>query len=499
MTRTKARAAQRTHVLAAVFGLVLAPALLAGACTDQLEGEAVGPTLVVDVTRVNGGEPPTIDAPLPANIGTVNELWEATIEAVDSNGKTIDFNGDVRISVQPGAVVSVRRDDGEQVGRNVQLRDGKATVLVEVTAVYGEARLWVEDVGYVPAPAGETPACANGKNDDPSDDVLVDFPNDPGCAFADDDTEEGGTFSAGVSETVHYELPSVRDIQGGSSTTPYRFEAIEVNTSGEHVLIVTRVSKDGFYATDLADQSRGHNHLYAFNFSTPRGMRVCDRVTYVAGTVNEFFGMTGLNFPSYDVEPLFEGDEDDCLVPEPEVLTPEMIADPNAMERLEAGLVRVEGYHVSAYLGPELATNNVFGESKSNCDFNGDGRIDFTNEAEGSCGDACSRDPECSEWTAYLSRGNYKVAKTEGNSASVIIVQTEGAPEFNPMAHRGDDITAITGTMKNFSGGSLNWTIEARCTDDVVCAYTGCSETILGPKEACVDLRTIDDNDEGSN
>ena len=489
------------HPLRALAALALAsmPAVLGASCTASKEVDLGGPRLDVDILRVNGAEPPAFDAPLEANTGKSNEVWEVEISAIDDAGEPTEFDGLVRVSVQPGAVVRVLREDGATNGRNLRLENGVARALVEVTAVYGEARLWVEDAGYTPAKPGTTPKCANGKNDDASDDVLVDFPNDPGCAFADDDTEEGGSFAAAVSEGVHYQLPSVSDVQGSGSTTPYPFESIEVNTSGEHELIVTRISKDGFYVTDLADQSSGYNHLFAFNFSTPRGMRVCDRVTYLAGTVSEFFGFTELNFPSYDVIPLFKGEEDKCKVPPAAVLDPATIDDPNAMEKLEAGLVRVEGYHVASNLGPELAENNVFAQNKSNCDFNGDGRVDFGNDAEASCGDACSRDPECSEWTAYLSRGNYKIAKTGDGAASVIIVQTDGAPEFNPLAHRGENLTAVTGTLKNFSGGSLNWTIEARCPDDVACAFPGCSETVKGPTEACIDLRTIDDNDEGSN
>jgi len=490
--------ALRMRTFAALV-LAGAPIVASASCTASKPIDVGGPRLDVEILAVNGAEPPTLDAPLPANIGTTTEVWEIEVFATDPTGDLADFDGLLRVSVQPGAVVRVQRDDGESLGRNLRLENGTARALVEVTAVYGDARIWVEDLGYTPAKPGSTPRCANGKNDDPDDDVLTDFPNDPGCAFADDDTEEGGSFAAAVSDGVHYELPSVRDIQGAGSRTPFPFESIEVNASGEHELIVTRISKDGFYVTDLADQANGYNHLFAFNFSTPRGMRVCDRVTYLAGTVSEFFGFTGLNFPSYDVIPLFKGEEDKCKVPPAAVLDAATIDDPNAMEKFEAGLVRVEGYHVASFLGPELATNNVFAQNKSNCDFNGDGRVDFGNDAEASCGDACSRDPECSEWTAYLSRGNYKVAKTGDGAASVIIVQTDGAPEFNPLAHRGENLTAVTGTLKNFSGGSLNWTIEARCPDDVACAFPGCSETVKGPTEACIDLRTIDDNDEGSN
>ena len=82
----------------------------------------------------------------------------------------------------------------------------------------------------------------------------------------------------------------------------------------------------------------------------------------------------------------------------------------------------------------------------------------------------------------------------------MIMVQTDGAPNFNPVANRGATLNAITGALRNFSGGDLNWTIEARCPDDLVCGIEGCASEIKPPNVACVKLReTEDDNDEGTN
>ena len=69
-------------------------------------------------------------------------------------------------------------------------------------AAYGNTRIWAEDLGYVPAdPAGSPPPqCSNGKDDNGNG--LIDFPADPGCAFANDDTEDGGTYAAGVSQAI---------------------------------------------------------------------------------------------------------------------------------------------------------------------------------------------------------------------------------------------------------------------------------------------------------
>ncbi|MFO0554049.1 MAG: hypothetical protein U0271_37055 [Polyangiaceae bacterium] len=505
MRLERKRLSSRGHAVG-LSAAVLAGVLSQGSCTDYIEPPGGLQTFHVTIVAVNGGDPPAIDSPLPANTGDHNETWQVDVEARNPDG-TVDesFEGVVRLSIEPGTVVAVDSlGTDDDTGRNLHLSGGKGTGIVTVTAMYGDARLWVEDLGYDPAPAGETPACANGVNDDPDEDVLIDFPNDPGCAYADDNSETGSTFAAGTSPPVHYALPTLRDIQGASSTTPFPYESITVNTAGEHYLVVTRLAKDGFYVTDLADSDVGYNHLFAFSFSTPPGVRVCDRVTYLSGTLSEFFGFTELSFPSYETEPIYEKDKSKCRVPEPIVLSADDIEDPRVMESYESGLIRAEGYHVSNLIGPKLALNNVFASDQTNCDFNGDGKIDFESAAEGSCGNACSANTECSEWTGYVARGNYKVSKQTTLESgtpivSVLQIQTDNAPEFSPVASRGAVLTAITGTLRNFSGGSLNWTIEARCTDDVVCDAAGCTPEILGPKESCLDLRAEEDPDEGTN
>lgn len=473
------------------FGLLGVTALSLAGCTYQGDLPAGASSFRVEVTRVNGGDLPPIEAPLPANLGDIEEEWEFTIEARNASGVLEPFDGVVRLTVEPGAVNAI--ESAGATGRNVLLVGGKATGKARVTAIYGPARLWVEDTGYRPADPSAQPRCSNGVNDDA--DVLVDFPADPGCAFADDDSEEEGTFAAGVSLPVHYALPRLTDIQGSGSTTPYPFEGVEVNTSAPQQVIVTRVASDGFYVTDIAPDQvmSGYNSLFAFNFSTPARMRVCDRVTYLAGTVNEFFGFTELSFPSFQLAFAFEGD--DCPVPEPLTLDPATILDVLAMEKAESALVRVEGYSIATNFGPIPAVNNVFGPNQSNCDLNGDGQIDFESEEEGSCGNVCSADPDCSEWTGFSARGNYKVRK----GGSMIQINTGTAALFDPQAHKGEELRAVTGTMRNFSGGSLNWTIEARCQDDLACEFDGCVPEPISSKQACVRLRSLDDNDQGSN
>ncbi|MFO0616570.1 MAG: hypothetical protein U0414_28515 [Polyangiaceae bacterium] len=477
---------------------ILATTVGVGSCVTVGEPISGAQTFQITISLVDNQPPPAADNPLPANIGDKEETWKISVQALDSNAQPDPtFNGVVRLSVIPGAIVEVvDQASGQSNGRNLLMQGGVAEAQVTVTAVYGEARLWVEDLGYVPAPPDRPSACANGVNDDDDEDHLVDYPTDPGCEFANDDTETGGTFNAGVSPAVHYALPTIRQIQGEGATTPFPYEAVQANTADPHFLVVTRVARDGFYVTDLNEQGKGFNHLFAFNFSTPPGMQVCDRVTFLAGTLSEFFGFTELNFPSYRLDPLFVGQEDLCQVPEPTVLTPEIIASDSEMEKLESSLVRIEGFQVPKHFGPGLIVNNVPAEGASSCDLNGDGKVDFESDAEGSCSNACDDDPDCSEWTSFIARGNYKVHK----DSSVIQIQTDGAQLFNPVTSPGATLTAVTGTMRNFSGGNLNWTIEARCTDDVVCTTEGCAEAVKDSKHACVNLtRTVGDNDEGTN
>lgn len=495
--------------------------LVAGplSCTKDAEPLQQLSTFRVEVLAVNDGPPPDPGAPLPANRGDVDEVWDVTVQAISPTGEAEPFDGVVRVRVEPGAIVSIEGagdtgDASEAIGRNLRLKDGAASARVSVTAVYGQARLWIEDIGYVPAPPGQTPACGNGKNDDPDEDVSVDFPNDPGCAFANDDTETGGTFAAGVSPAVHYARPRIIDIQGEGSSSPYPFEGMEVNAAAPQFLVVTRVARDGFYVTDIGNQAEGYNHIFAFNFSTPEGMRVCDRVTQLSGTVAEFFGFTELSFPSYQVENLPDSELASCPVPEPPALEDATINDAGEMERLESALVRLggttssgatlEGFKIAEFFGAKPAFMGDFAADRSNCDLNGDGEIDFENNPEeNACAQLCSADPRCSEWTSFASRGNYKVSR----GATLMQVNTQGAPGFVPTDHKGEIIPALTGTLRNFSGGDLNWTVEVRCVDDVVCGTTegssvpwvGCSPEIVATNEACVRDKTLGDNDQGTN
>lgn len=515
--------ASRLALLVFTFG-----ALGASGCSSGGTNPDVGPsTFRVAVTAVNGDTMlPTEDDPLPANHGDVVETWDFTIEARSATGELEPFDGLVRLSVRPGTVFAVTGEGA--MGRNIKLEKGKASGQVQVTAVYGPSRLWAEDLGYTPNTGDKKAQCSNGIDDD--GDKGIDFPADPGCAFADDNDEGGGSFSAGVSPPVQYALPKISDVRGTGAGTPYPFEAIELNTKSPQHVVVTRVASDGFYVTDVnpTEVRNGYNSVFAFNFNTPPGMRVCDVLTYFSGTANDFFGFTEMNFPSYKVS--FPRAGEKCEVPEPAVILTDAPADcvtdddcavhlctfpdPNEptkgkcaasiindatrMQQFQSALVRLEHVTIAKNFGPNLAKNNVFSDDASSCDFNGDGQIDFQSADEGSCAAVCDKDPNCSEWTAFSARGDVKVSR--GSAATMLKIATGTVTGFDPVASRGQTIDSITGTLRKFSGGTLNWTLETRCADDLVCSLPGCGAMqAISSQTACVRLRTIDDNDEGTN
>lgn len=461
----------------------------------------------VDIRLASGTQlPGANDPPLPLPQGTPVDVV-LDIEARHEDG-SLDksFTGFVRVSSNPGSVVQVTGQGA--AGRNAFVKDGVAhDQHVIIDNPRGPTRLWIEDIGYTPADPFKPPACADGKDND--GDGNIDYPQDPGCAFANDDSETPGQFAAGVSKPIYFALPRLSDVQGHGAATPYPEEGVEVMTDKPARLIVTRVAAQGFYTTDVTDTG-GYNHIFAFTFSTPGGIRVCDRVTQLSGTSADFFGFTELSFPSYEILPWRNEHEDGkCQVPDPQPIDSSTVGDSSLLEEIESALVRVADVKIGADFGPKPAINNVFGPDQSNCDLDNNGTLDFNTPGspEAACANACVKNPECVEWTGYVSRGNYRVNLVNGGGS--IQINTSSVAGFDPVAMKGQTLPSVTGTLRNFSGGSLNWTIETRCLDDLVCGSDATSQSQLacrnGPKApvasdtACVSPRTIYDPNEATN
>jgi hypothetical protein len=501
--------------LASMFG--------ATSCSDAGFGSVrTSARLVVELdAQTNTG---SREAPLPLRIGTPVP-FKVRVRALNADG-TLDtsFSRFVRIGAKPGAVASFAGADVD--GRNVLLRNGES-ILVEVRLAnaYGPTYIVADDLGYVPADPLRTPppSCSNGIDDD--GDGTVDFPADTGCAYANDDSETAGSYAEGATATIYFALPRVADLRGlactnegctGNGKTPYSHEQIFVDTgwrddnSFRFDTIVTRLSSNGFFLTDVTDARGGFNSLFTFNFSTPTRMRVCDRLKTFGGTASEFFGFTQLSYPTWTLEEWDPGQRL-CLVPKPDRLTPETITTTTELLRRSGNLVRIETTpdkaqtaRVTPKFGPadmpcrsagtistladkarcdKVVESGRFafvpgGKSvdgtfealnATNCDFDKNGKINsfLPGDPEGDCSTACSADAECTEYSNYALRGTFRFTVSDGNGMKAAIQADASSANFDPYAMKGVPIRSFTGTMTYFSGGA-QYTIEARCKDDII-------------------------------
>jgi hypothetical protein len=508
-------------VFASVFGArqaILAGVVLAAAvgCTGAFARVGPAKRLVVKLAPgTNGG---TQGKRIPLSLVDATP-FTLNIEALDRNGaRDAGMNGFVRFSVKPGAVTSIGHP--RAAGRSVRLEAGLAeNVVVSVVGAYGDSAIWVEDAGYAPAdPLGPTPPQCSDRVDNDGD-GRVDSVADEGCEAANDDTEAGGSFASGASDILYFAYPRVADVRGvetGGGSTPFRKQQIRVDTGHrsdtneyEWSTVVTRISADGFYVTDLGD-ARGFSSIFSFNFNPPPAMRVCDRLKSFGGTITEFFGMTQVGYPTWTLEE-WDPAKRPCMVPEPTLLTP-TTSDATSLRKVVAGLVRVATQdnlevRITKHFGPKKPAPPPEGQpasagydpadDASNCDLNEDGRVDFNNDPEKTCAAKCTADAECTEYSNYDSRSAFRFVIVDKTTGDVANVQGNGttAAGFDPLLLKGKPLRSFSGTLKFFSGGT-QFTIEARCSDDIVVPL---DKSPLPSDKACVYARTIIDNNSGSN
>lgn len=504
---------------ALVTSLVALAALLPAGCTPSGFGSIASESVLS--VKITGGDRGKLDKRLPITFDAPAR-FTLSIEALGPDGKRdTGFNGFVHLSTKPGTVLPVTGSGAH--GRNVQLANGVAdNVAVDVLAAYGDTRIWVEDLGYEPGNASGKPRCSDGVDND--NDGLVDFPADPGCSAADDETENPGTFATGASDPLFFSYPRVADVRGvnqGGGATPFPKEQIQIDTGYDrsnnkfaHSVVVTRIASDGFYVTDI-DDPRGYSSVFAFTFNPPAKLSVCDRLVAFSGTAADFYGFTEINFPAWSDEERvchYEGEKlvcnRPCLVPEPRVLTRTDLGNLKTKLAVTASLVRIEtkdaiqvriGKHFGS--GPGKLENGAytFGDDASSCDFNGSGKIDFSNPDEAACSNACDADAECVEWSGYAARSDIDLVMEEKDAQgrslfTKVQANASAAPDFDPYLNRGKPLRAFSGTLRYFSGGS-QFTIEARCQDDIV---TDLKANPMSSEEACLVPRLETDNNAGT-
>lgn len=465
----------------AIFVPLFFLAAVASSCNGSFPSKGVGKRILVTLDKSRSDDPGSATARLPIKFST-GPTFTYRLEMQKPDGSLdTSFDGWVRLSARPGTVFPLQR--------NVKMTAGVAdNVQVTIAAAFGDTRVWAEDLGYTPTPPGMTlPACSNGVDDDKNG--TIDFPAEPGCFSPDDDDEGAGTLATGVSDVVYFVKPRIADVRGvtdnNGTATAFPHEQVQLDT-GYHAdtgkydfnVIVTRVASDGFYVTDVEDQNtRGYASVFAFTFSAPQKLAVCDRLRSMGGTSADFFGFTEISFPTWSVEfynP--SAPARPCLVPEPRVLAIAELSNLTVLFKYESALVRLQtGGMVTARIGkhfgnkvvPKMGAAYVPGDDATSCDLNQSGKVDFADLEEAACSNACKVDPDCSEWTNFVSQSNFKIAVTDGMTTGTIQANASTSPQFDPVNKRGTTLGAFTGSLRYFSGGQ-QFTIEARCSDDIV-------------------------------
>ncbi len=264
----------------------------------------------------------------PRAVADNPETFYLKITALDAEGKVdTSYNGLVCMYVSKGLLVG--GVFGYEVKNGVLER-----AQVRVRLAFGKTSLWVSE-------AKGMDKCKNAT--DPDDKLLPHVGR------------------SGSAPHLYYDLLSISELQKATQS-PYRSALFKQYAEiGRGKMVVTGVTSNGFYMTDLEAYNKSkesYHSLFVFTFSAPslsfeegaapRLVQVGDLIDHVKGGVDEFSGQTQLTFPSF--EPVWvDGVKDSDVVslsesemPKPIELTPDFIWSRASMEKFEAALVEVK-------------------------------------------------------------------------------------------------------------------------------------------------------------
>lgn len=406
-------------------------------------------------------------------------------------------NAWVRLSFAPaGKIVESQgpkgKDDPDVAGGNVHLVNGEAKgIKLRVVGAYGDTRMLAEDVGFVPADPGKLSACSNGVDDDRNG--YADWPNDPNCLYLNDDSEAPFDAAFGTSAPIYFANPTIFDVQSGTAS-PFLAKQVDLQASTPNHLVVTAISNNGMYITDIGD-TRGSNSIFVFTFSAPYGVQACDTLTRLSGNVSDFFGGTQLGTPGYTTKWWIDAAKSGpCPIPDFKPIDGSIAGIIENMEALESSLVSVKDPTIGTHFGKEKVPlvdgRPEPADGKSNCDLNGDGIVGFSSnkggfsELEKACNDACTADPDCTEWNNFQSFANVKIKFAPGDGT--LFFSPSAIPGFDVFKYVGPGkLAEVRGILTNFVGPTPPYTVEPRCGDDVVPVGKPASE-IKDARTACV-------------
>lgn len=217
--------------------------------------------------------------PLPVATAKSPLALSMKVTALNDKGQTdSSFQGYVCLFSDRGILVSSQAPQA--------FRDGVSdTIAVRLFLAFGRTTIWVTSV-----------------------------PKDTVCPNAADpeDNKTPAIGRVGSAPSLYFQLLSVRNVQE-STDSPYDsllFKKYAV--IGFSQMVVTGVTSNGFYVTDLSSykDGKGYDSIFVFTFSAPtlafeegiepRTLNIGDLMEQVEGGIDEFSGHTQLTFPSYN-------------------------------------------------------------------------------------------------------------------------------------------------------------------------------------------------------
>ncbi|RMH44833.1 MAG: hypothetical protein D6689_01580 [Deltaproteobacteria bacterium] len=372
-------------------------AACAAGCTDRLPPLEGTTSLRVDL--IAPADPGTADRRLPDDARDV----VVRVTALDAAGEVdTGFAADLRVFVHHLGSLTPELNSGEALA-TVAIAGGRTgDVALSLPRVFGPAFLWVED--------------AVGPN---------------------------ATFATGTSPRMWFRDPWLVDISMPEDETaldalfvsPLERKQVTVTQSrygAEGRLVVTGVYAQGYTLSDVrcADAAGtppcvagDYDHIFVFTFSRPEtvdggDIRAGDVVAEVGGGVSEFEGLTEIGFPRTRIA---SGEHDPARIPAPVPIDPAWLDTRIELERLEAGVVAVEG------------------------------------------GVVCPLDDSFAEF------GQWKLDVGKGCFDSISVSTLGQVPDFDPAAFVGRALPRVVGTLRplNFASGGNIWLVYPRDLSDL--------------------------------
>lgn len=358
-------------------GALLIVAQLVGCVSTASNGDSIEPSFI-EVT-LQSEALGTQESPLPfagdddGDGENDPQDWAISVRTLDRTQALYSFEGDLTLAVRPGGV------EGNPI---IHVSGGEWSGTVPIRNAFGPTRIWASDEGDQDIDSARVPSWATG-----------------------------------VTDPIWYALPTIAEMQATSNpeTNALAGEYAELRAVDRQI-VVTALTTNGFWATDILDDPGSGNSLFIYTFSKPADDVVLGaQVVSLAGIDQEYLATTQLYWPNLDI-----GTET-LPVPDAILLDPGVGCDENAMEGLEAARVDLLNWQVPADFGP-----------------GSDDYADF--EAYG-------------QWPITL------------GSCTVYVESGVTVPDFYPPDHAGETITRVSGMVNQIFSQAVIIVLDASDLD----------------------------------